>query len=121
MKSLKELAVEHPYYCSGSNYYSNEDNLHYNTWKEFSEVFMDADIDWNLCFRWDIIEDTKFVDGIHDIKLGTYSMEVFIMKQRKGIFTPVKISRIFEEDVPSILEYLDKHYNRLLEMWEPFK
>ena len=34
-QTLEKLAVDHPYYCSDSNFYSNEPNQRYETATEF--------------------------------------------------------------------------------------
>ena len=48
------MAVEHPYYCSESNYYSNKPSMTWETMTEFLDEFEGTDIDMNLVFRWDI-------------------------------------------------------------------
>lgn len=112
MKTLKNLAVDHPYYCSDSNYYSNAPSMYFKTMGAFLKEFEDADIDYNLCFRWDVEE--KDEDG------GSgYSAKVFIMCQRKGIFMPITIEDFPESDVERFLAYATKHWNRLVRMWNP--
>lgn len=109
--TLKDLAVKHDYYCSDSNYYSREAAQKYDTFTEFYEEFHDADIDYNLCFRWDIkeFEESK----------GKYWMEIFLILQRKGIFMPVHISRVLEDEVDLILTYLKPHKEKLASLWQP--
>lgn len=109
--TLKDLAVDHDYYCSDNNYYSNEASGKYDTFPEFYSDFKDADTDMNLVFRWDIKE-------FEEVK-GKYYMEVFMMLQRKGIFRPIHISRVFEDDVDIILQYLKPHKEKLESIWKP--
>lgn len=109
MKTLKELAVDHDYYCSDNNYYSNSAGQEYPTWRDFHNVYHDADIDMNLIFRWDI----KQHDG------GDYYCEIFIMHQRKGKFSPVMIESFVEEDIPSFMELVTEHWKKLVSIWKP--
>ena len=113
--TIKQLAVKHDYYCSESNYFDSSRSDNYKTFKQFSDQWLNADIDMNLCFRWDV---KQYED--EDVKGNlTYSMEVFIMQQRKGIFYPIYIENVTDEDVPSILEYLKPHQEKLLSLWKP--
>jgi hypothetical protein len=114
--TLKELAVDHDYYCNTNNYFSNDAAMVWNSWQDFYEEFHNTDIDLNLCFRWDITEKTDDEEGT---PLGTYSMYVFLMHQRKGIFAPHTILSVNESDVPTILEYLSRHYWKLQRLWSP--
>jgi len=108
--TLKDLSIEHDYYCADSNYYSNEAIMQYRTWPEFYDEMHNADIDMNLVFRWDIKKHEK---------TESYWMEIFIIQQRKGIFLPVMIDRVFDEDVETIIEYLKPHFEKLNHLWEP--
>lgn len=116
--TIKDLAAEHPYYCSQVNYYSNEAGRSWETWGEFYDEFGDADIDYNMVFRWDvrvyIADDEPPAD-----KLGKYRMEVFIMHQRKGLFAPHFIEVVTDADVESIVEYLSKHWAQMIDLWQP--
>ena len=107
---LKDLAIDHDYYASGSNYYSNYASGHYNTWADFYEEFKDADIDMNLVYRWDITEREKS---------KRYYMQVVIIAQRKGIYMPIHIDYVDEKDVPQIKEFMKPHFEKLLRIWNP--
>ncbi|MGL4751342.1 MAG: hypothetical protein ACRCXB_02815 [Aeromonadaceae bacterium] len=114
---LEELAnAKHPYYCSGSNYYSNDASMRFSTMTEFLDAFDSADVDMNLCFRWDVRECMNDDDTAGT---GSYSAEVFIMKQRKVIFSPCTIDSIDEHEVARFEQYLRKHSLKLIEMWSP--
>ena len=52
--TLKELAIEHTFYCINQNYYSKDAGVSFNTFKDFYEYYRDADIDLNMPFRFDI-------------------------------------------------------------------
>jgi hypothetical protein len=109
---LKDLAIEHQYYCSDNNYYDSDAGKTWETMSEFLDEFEDADIDMNLVFRWDVHapdEDNK-----------NYKAEVFIMHQRKGIFSPHIIKSFEEKEVKRFVLFLKKHHKRLKEIWMPF-
>lgn len=110
MSVLKELAIVHPYYCSDSNYYSNQPRETYGSVTEFLEEYEDADIDMNLCFRWDVRENEE-TEG--------YYVNIFIMQQRKGIFKPITIGSVTEEEAVRLKAYLQRHAAVLAQMWKP--
>jgi hypothetical protein len=104
--TIRQLAVNHPYYGTGSG---GDFSATYNTFNQFIEVFKDCDIDLNYCYRFDIIEYDD----------GTYGMHVFIILQRKGKIIHSSIEGVTDEDVPAILEYLSKHYENVKKTWSP--
>ena len=77
--NIQDLAVKHDYYASGCNFYSRDASKKYDTWADFYEDFHDADIDMNLVYRWDIHEREES---------KRKWMEVFIIHQGKGIYSP---------------------------------
>ena len=100
----------HPYYCSGSNYYSNDADGNFETVTDFLDSFESMDIDLNLCFRFDIKESGD----------GTLYAEFFLMLQRKGIFKPVYCSSYNPETESDRLEsYLKRHFDVLMSIWTP--
>ncbi len=107
---LIDLAVKHSYYCSDNNFYSMDAKMNFVTFSEFYEEFHDADIDLNLVFRWDI---TKYETQ------EAFRMEIFMINQRKGIYLPVSILRVFEEDVPNVISFLKPHFKYLNDIWTP--
>lgn len=109
MIKLADLAVKHPFYCNGSNYYSNEPKEVFNCASDFMDEYDSADIDMNLIFRWDV----------HQHDDGTYWVEAFIMQQRKGIFKPILIHSIEEHETKRFVDLLTKHKNQLMLMWQP--
>lgn len=114
MSRLEKLAVDHPYYCSDSNFYSIEGSLMYDTCGEFLDEWEDADVDMNLIFRWDVHIRDEGSDNY-----GLYWAEVFIIHQRKGIFRPIWIKSVKEEDYDRLTALLGKHYDHLKRIWEP--
>ena len=115
--NLKDLAVAHPYYASDSNYYSTSARVVWHTMSDFLDEFEgdDVDVDLNLVYRWDVRE--RYDDD--DNPLGMYKAEVFIIKQRKGIYMPNIIDHVYEADVSRFIEYLQPHQETLRAMWEP--
>jgi len=107
--TLKDLSLEHSYYASRSNFYSNEAQMNFRDWEGFYEEFSDADVDMNLVFRWDVFFENE--DG--------YSMQIIIIAQRKGIYMPIIIESLKEENVPQIVSYLKPHFERLQDNWNP--
>ena len=116
MSELKKLAVEHPYYCSESNYYRNEASTRWETMTELLDDMGESDVDMNLVFRWDIKPKRDYET---DELTGGYYAEIFIIHQRKGIFHPCHIKSVTEADIPKLKEYLLKSWGTLNELWEP--
>lgn len=115
---LKKLAeVDHPYYASDNNYYTNDWPEEHDTMTDFLDEFEDADIDMNLVYRWDI---TPY-DGYHTDKVieGKYRAQVTIIGQRKGIFGPHIIESITEDEVERFVAYITKHWEHLQKIWAP--
>ena len=106
MKHLWE--VDHPYYCSESNYYSREPYTRYECWSDFLDEFREADLDMNHIFRWDWEEDRR-------------CLKLFMLKQRKGIFQPIEIYGMVPEDELSVREFLGGHWRTILDMWSPIE
>jgi hypothetical protein len=113
---FEDLIVEHPYYCSDSNYYSRDVACRYNKFKDFLIDWEDADLDYNHCFRFDIKQKENDLGDMLDEYFG----EIFFMLQRKGIFTPCLIENIYQEDEKSIIKFLTPHWEYTKKIWEPF-
>lgn len=109
---LIQMAVPHPYYCSESNYYSNHAACAWETMTAFLAVFDNFDIDMNFVFRWDI----RQYDADNSRK---YYAEVFMVHQRKGIFSPHFIKYVNEDEATRFRAYLEKHWERMQELWAP--
>lgn len=117
--TLKELSIEHPYYASDTNYYTNFEDWpnKWDTMTDFLDEFEDADLDMNLVYRWDVHP----YDGerTNSRRPGKYCAQVVIIGQRKGIYGPHLIASIEEQEVPRFIEYLKKHWQRNCENWKP--
>jgi len=111
---LNMLLADHPYYCSDSNYYSNDAGAEWETMTDFLNEFESCDIDMNLIFRWDV---KRGEEG--DSNEAEIYAEVFMMHQRKGIFSPHYIKNINEDEAARFHALLEKHWDTLKAMWQP--
>lgn len=111
--------THHSYYCSDNNYYvgnyhgENWGRSDYRTWKEFKKTWFYGDHDLNHCFRFDIRPKS-------DSMPTRYSLELFFILQRKGIFCPVYIEEIYESDLLEIEQYLKSCWKYLKNQWKEF-
>lgn len=134
--------VNHPYYCSESNYYVGGvpswaqprsapptvegrqrsidehvpgDHMQFDSWAEFD--WKDADKDYNLLFRWDweVPDPDDYAEGE---EMPGERLSLFWMLQRKGRFMvtsfPVK-----REEEPEIRAWLATRAEHLAAVWEP--
>lgn len=121
---LKE--TKHSYYCHRANYYvgnlngENYGRSEYDTWADFKDAWFfgenKIDHDYNHCFRFDI--EKKFDEN--DEPTGEFSLYLFMILQRKGIFRPVVIRTITQDDMPEIEEYLKSCWRYLRMQWSEF-
>jgi hypothetical protein len=122
---------DHPYYCSESNYFatgSQQPYVQYASWPEFLAEEGDADMDYNLVFRWDwkpieFIEDDSpaghaAYHAKYDDNYRAYTLQVFWMGQRKGLFRCTEVS-VCRADEPSVREWLTVRGEYLRRVWEP--
>ena len=114
---ITKYAVDHRYYCSESNFYSREPGETYQCARRFLDDWEDADEDMNLVFRWDI--KPGWDDSEKEGHPKTWRAEVFIIHQRKGIFNPIEIKTITEEELPRFVAYLKRHWDVMQEIWLP--
>jgi hypothetical protein len=104
----------HPYYCADNNHYNYTEYEEFKDWESFFNEYGDSDVDQNLIFRWDIENHESCVDDeIH------FSLLLFMIQQRKGIFRPIKVIKIDRDDQEKINHYLSKHWSRLIDIWNP--
>lgn len=108
--------IDHPYYCSESNYHDREVFQHFDSWADFYAEMGDADEDYNLVFRWDWRKPNPadYEDG-EDVPGDT--LLVFYMQQRRGLFMPVD-ANVTEADEPAVREWLTKCWAHMRLLWE---
>lgn len=108
---IKDLAIDHSYYCSEYNYYNNDTNFHeQHTWEDFISEMGDVDMDFNFLFRWDIILNEE---------TNEYYLNLFYMQQRNGKFVTYTVDKVTDEDEESIRAFLVKSWNYMTELWKP--
>jgi len=120
MKHLWE--VDHPYYCSESNYFAAASNTisDFKCWADFIAEWGDADEDYNLLFRWDWHEgpdwDKKEFNGDVNYRNGEFLL--FWMGQRKGLFHCSRVE-VCRADEPAIHKFLKPKWEHMKALWEP--
>lgn len=128
--------INHPYYCSESNYFAtghqNRETQHkYESFEDFLNEWGDADDDYNLVFRWDWEEITQedynyqvedgeessIIPYAGDNTIKTGKLKVFFFLQRKGyfVYTETDVSRSDELEVKA---YLSDKWSHMNVLWE---
>lgn len=120
--------TDHPYYCSESNYFSNECGSEYGSWQAFHESEGSNDFDMNLVFRWDWTPNDYVADdspeGLREYadrfgeKDHAWTLKVFWMGQRKGIFRCTEV-KVCKADEPDVRAWLAKRAEHMRTLWEP--
>lgn len=92
--NLKELASnDKPYYGSGTHVGEHD------TFKNFFEEMNDYDVDMNLCYRFDILQNDD----------KTYRIDLFTILQREGRCIAHYVKVFKEEDLELLKKYLEPH------------
>ena len=123
---MKLQGTNHSYYCSEDNYYvgnskgENFGRSEYETWEEFRDEWLgedgvSIDADYNLCFRFDIIQKR---DLDTDDLIDGFELWLFFILQRKGIYRPVWIKNIYEKDMPYIYNFLKMQFEYMENQWK---
>lgn len=123
--------VDHPYYCSDVNYYAPGNSQPfegYTSWADFIDAEGDSDLDMNLVFRWDwnaknyvdfdSDEERAAYDAKYEDTDRVYTLSVFWMGQRKGLFRVSEVD-VCRADEPAVREWLTTRWNHLKLIWEP--
>ena len=120
---MKLKETDHNYYCSENNYHvgnrfgENYGRSEYDTWINFKEEWLEEDetldCDYNLCFRYDITRKRDEDDN----ELNEYSLWLFFILQRKGIYRPVWIKSIKEEDMGQLDTFLKHQWDYMKNQW----
>lgn len=121
MPAAKHLwEVHHAYYCNNGNYFNNDCGHEYKSWHEFLDEMGDADMNYNLLFRWDWEEgeDHGLAEYNGDDNYRHAKFNLYFMGQRKGLFT-YSIVDVCRADEPAILEYLAPRWRYINSLWEP--
>lgn len=114
--TLEDIAVDHSYFCSMQNAFNSQIGLTFENWESFFKEWGEYDLDLALLFRWDIKERSDEVD---QLKFGKFYMELFLLKQKRGVFVPIYIRSVVEENVDEITTYLNTRYIHIHQLWQP--
>ena len=119
MSTPKLWEIEHSYYASESNYFSNDYTTRYGDWAEFVDSEGRNDADLNCLFRWDWqrSDPSDYEDDPEDAPPDCVQL-TFIL-QRKGIYRVVFVG-VTEADEPAVREYLAGKARYIARLWEPF-
>lgn len=118
--SLELKETNHSYYCSESNYYvggrENYGRCDYDSWADFKQEWLDPgdliDDDYNHIFRFDITKSEETPGG--------FDLWLFFILQRKGIYRPVWVKNITQEDIPEIKNFLEDRWEYMKNQWKEF-
>lgn len=114
----------HAYYCAESNFYARGDQQPFQAYKSLADFLAeegDADLDWNLVFRWDWKEEDDDDGGSSyngDPNYRNGKLLLFIMNQRKGLYRWVSVE-VCRADEPAVIEYLRPRWEHLQKLWAP--
>lgn len=117
MKHLWE--VKHPYYCAEGCYYVGgysypEVHSEFESFKDFLAEWKDADVDYNLLFRFD------WVEAGPDYELEQDQLRLYFFMQRKARPHSIHVT-VTKADEPAVIEYLKPLFAHMLELWEPLE
>lgn len=96
---IKDLAVEHSYYCSNTNYYSLKETYHYATWDDFEERKRQIEVE-----EWTPEEDDLYTAGQLALAGATYAIPTFCRDDYGGY--------VYSTDVPIMFPFSP-------EWWKP--
>ncbi len=115
--------IKHSYYCNEGNYFAGEScESYYRSFADFLAEEGDADMDYNLLFRWDWIErDENDEDTFNgDVNYRNGKLKLFWMGQRKGLYR-WSIVEVCRADEQSVIEFIKPRLEHLKSLWEPLK
>ncbi|KOR22969.1 hypothetical protein [Burkholderia cenocepacia] len=116
--------VKHPYYCTEGQFFANQREhqtvWEFKSWAEFIAEMGDADMDYNMLFRWDWHEggDHELPEFNGDVYYRNGKLLLFFMVQRKG-FHSCSIVDVCRADEPAVIEYLKPRLAHLMQLWAP--
>lgn len=112
--------IDHPYYCSERNFYSNEPGDRFGSWQEFASEYGESDPDLNLIFRFDWREGVDNGAGVFtgDVNYRNGVLQIFWVRQRKGIFACSEVS-VCRADEAAAVEFLRPRWDLMKKLWAP--
>lgn len=121
---MKLWEARHPYYCTEGNYFTSQKHHQtiwpFKSWAEFLAEMGDADLDYNLLFRWDWQEgeDYELAPYNGDDNYRNGRLLLFFMHQRKG-YHSTSVVEVCRADEPAVRSYLEPRLAHLLAVWAP--
>lgn len=115
---------KHSYYCTEGQYTSSQSDFktiwEFKSWAEFIAEMGNADMDYNMLFRWDWHEgeDYELAPFNGDVYYRNGKLLLFFMVQRKG-FHSCSIVDVCRADEPAVIEYLKPNLEHLMGLWAP--
>jgi hypothetical protein len=115
---------KHRYYCTEGQYFGNSGQQtvwEFKSWADFMAEMSDADMDYNMLFRWDWSEENEETGEATfngDPYYRNGKLKLFFMIQRKG-FHSCSIIDVCRADEPAVIEYLKPRLAHLMSLWEP--
>lgn len=118
---MKLYEAKHQYRCEEANYYAGDKSVsRCQSWQDFIDEYADADLDYNLVFRWDwrpngedwdrpLSEDPYYRDGV---------LYLYFMGQRKGCYFSVLVD-VCKADEPAVRAWLLPRLEYLRKLWAP--
>ena len=100
---LVKATGKHPYYCASVNYNDNDAAMKFESWESFIAELGDM-------YKSEDVEEIDLYGECH--------LEIFFMLQKKGLFRPVTIKSIKEEDMKGIMEWLKPHWEYTNDFWK---
>lgn len=115
--------VDHAYYCTEDNYFKSSDIeivYEYKSLGEFLSQMADADLNYNLLFRWDWQEgeDYDLAPFNGDVNYRNGRLLMFFMHQRKG-YHSTSIVEVCRADEQAVIQYLTPRLEHLMSLWSP--
>jgi hypothetical protein len=119
---MKLWEADHKYYCSESNYFSNDTFSSHKSWASFIAEEGDGDMDYNLVFRWDWREGGDWGAGDYtgDDNYRNGLLQIFYVGQRKGLFRCVQVD-VCRADEPGVRAFLEPRLAHLMALWGPLE
>lgn len=112
--------AKHPYYCNQGNHFDNDCGSEFKSFAEFLAEYEEADMDYNLVFRWDWHEGEDYGAGEFngDVNYRNGHLLIFWMGQRKGLYLYTKVD-VCRADEPAVRAFLEPRFAHLLKLWTP--
>lgn len=115
---------KHAYYCTEGGFTHTQATLQtvweFKSLADFLSEMADADMDYNLLFRWDWDEEDEDCKPTYngDDNYRNGKLKLFFMVQRKG-FHSCSIIEVCRADEPKVIEYLKPRMQYLFDLWAP--